>query len=80
MGPLTLDARRYALAKVLNIQARCNADKSRPEVDILNEAEIDRIEELIEAKTFPNKWSGLEPLATDPFVEFGQSLLFDEGY
>ena len=76
MGPLTLDARRYALRAVLDIQARCNADRSRPGVDILNDEEEARILELIDEKTFPNKWTGNEPLATEPFIELGQNLLF----
>lgn len=78
MGPLTLEAREYALAKVLDIQARCNTNPERPEVDILNTIEVERIRELIDAKTFPQKWTGDEPLASEPFVELGQSLLFTE--
>jgi DNA sulfur modification protein DndC len=77
MGPLTLAARRDALARVLNIQQRCNADPSRPQVDILNQAEAARINELIADGTFPNKWTGEEPLATEPFTEHGQHWLFE---
>jgi DNA sulfur modification protein DndC len=76
MGPLTIDARKYALAKVLAIQSRCNADSSRPAVDILNTEEVARIEELIALRTFPQKWTGDEALASEPFIEHGQTLLF----
>ncbi|MDM4014944.1 phosphoadenosine phosphosulfate reductase family protein [Roseiconus lacunae] len=70
MGPLTLNARRYALAKVIDIQERINfgAEKlGRDRVDFLNTHEISRIEELIEANTWPNRWTGEEPLASEPF-------------
>lgn len=77
MGPLTLEARLMALDRVLDIQERCNVN-DRPKVDILNEEEVQRIRQLIEARTFPQKWTGEEPLASEPFVEFGQSLLFGE--
>ena len=66
MGPLTLEARRWALGRITDIQDRCNASAGRggePEVDILNAAEIARIEELIEARTWPNGWDGSEPRA-----------------
>ena len=94
MGPLTMDARRMALAKVLEIQARVNAAASAdvsPEVqamlgpdelaelrakrrrpapiDILNAEEVARIEELIAANTWPNKWTGDEPVADEPYED-----------
>lgn len=66
MGPLTMEARRAALEKVLAIQAACNAaaaEQERPAVDILNAEEVARIEELIAANTWPQKWDGDEPTA-----------------
>jgi DNA sulfur modification protein DndC len=72
MGPLTMESRRMALAKILDIQDRINRDArltSRPEIDILNAEEVARIKELIAANTWPRKWSGNEPLATEPFEE-----------
>lgn len=60
MGPLTLEARRMGLAKVLDIQARAG-------VDLINEEEQERIEELIAAGTWPRGWDGTEPLASDSF-------------
>ncbi len=64
MGPITLEARSRALAIILDIQCRVNAAADqlvRPRVDILNEEEVARIRELIEAKTWPQKWAGDEP-------------------
>ena len=56
MGPLTLEARETALSKILDIQWRAG-------VDLINAEEEARIRELIDAKTFPDKWSGDEPRA-----------------
>jgi len=56
MGPLTLEARATALAKILEIQ-------SRAQVDLINAEEEARIRELIAARTFPDKWDGSEPNA-----------------
>jgi DNA sulfur modification protein DndC len=68
MGPLTLVARRVALGHVLGIQARCNEESpaGSPSVDMLNADEVDRINELIEANTWPQKWDGDEPTASNP--------------
>lgn len=63
-GPLTLEARRKGLADVLAIQSDINAaakQQGRPLVDMLNEEEVARIEELIAANTWPRKWDGTEP-------------------
>jgi DNA sulfur modification protein DndC len=56
MGPLTLEARIEALDRVLDIQQRAG-------VDLINAEECARIRELIEARTFPDKWEGDEPRA-----------------
>jgi DNA sulfur modification protein DndC len=64
MGPLVMDARRYALAKILAIQAEINdAARSlgRPALDLINEEEEWRIVELIDSNTWPQKWTGDEP-------------------
>lgn len=66
MGPILLETRRWALEQVLAIQAEVNATEAgrqRP-VDLLNAEEIARIEELIAAGTWPDGWSGEEPVAT----------------
>jgi DNA sulfur modification protein DndC len=60
MGPLTFDARRWGLARILDIQARAG-------VDLINDEERARIVELIDAGTWPRGWDGTEPLASIPF-------------
>lgn len=79
-GPPRLDA----LARVLDIQGRINAEAARlgrPGFDLLNAEEEARIRELCALGTWPRRWTGREPLATDPFEENGQLnfLVEDEG-
>lgn len=65
LGPLTLDARREALAEILSIQAEVNAAAERlgrPLVDLLNQEEINRIEEYLAAGEWPEGWTGDEPV------------------
>lgn len=76
MGPLTLDARRSALAAILDIQRRAR-------VDLINAEEEARIRELIDAGTYPDKWDGSEPTADtwlDSVYQDGsvQPLLFQD--
>jgi len=68
MGPITLEGRRMALATVVGIQDEINeaaARAGRRGVDILNDAERARIEELQAAGTWPDGWDGDEPLGTE---------------
>ncbi|MHC5540142.1 phosphoadenosine phosphosulfate reductase domain-containing protein [Singulisphaera rosea] len=71
MGPLTMEARRLGLAAVLDIQNAVNSlrPKGMPRYDTLNPEEVARIEELIDANTWPNGWSGDEPRADQPYRE-----------
>lgn len=74
MGPLTLDARRWGLERVLDIQRRAR-------VDLINSDEASRILELIEANTWPRGWEGTEQRADIPFANVNpdgsvQPLLF----
>jgi DNA sulfur modification protein DndC len=67
MGPLTLEARLMGLERLLAIQAEVNEAATklgRPLVDMINADEEARIRELIALKTWPDRWSGDEPLAT----------------
>jgi DNA sulfur modification protein DndC len=67
-GPLTLEARTWALGVVLSIQAEINAaaaEQGRPAIDLINADEEARIRELIAARTYPNKWSDADPDATE---------------
>lgn len=68
LGPLTMEARRYGLAAVLSIQNEVNAaarSGGRPEISLINEEEKNRIVELIQANTWPQKWDGSEPLGDE---------------
>lgn len=82
IGPITVAARYEALEKVLDVQRRVNDAAARENrlpwgaLDILNAEEESRIRELLAANdgrgTWPDGWTGREPLATDPFEEGGQ--------
>lgn len=64
LGPLHLDARRWMLDQILGIQAEVNqaAEQLRmPTISLINDEELERIEELIAAQTYPEKWDGTEP-------------------
>lgn len=81
VGPIILPARLAALETVLDVQRRVNTEAQRlgrPGLDILNGEEEARIRELIAAKTWPDRWTGDEPLATEPFEDRGQALLFGD--
>lgn len=68
MGPLTIEARRRGLSKVLDIQNRINANAdTMPRIVLIDEQEKARIVELMGANTWPNGWDGTEPLASIPF-------------
>jgi len=60
MGPLTFEARKMGLARIMDIQGRAG-------VDLINEQEEARIRELIDLQTWPRGWSGDEPLASEIF-------------
>lgn len=60
MGPLTLQARRWGLSIVKDIQRRAS-------VDLINAEEEAKILELIDAQTWPRGWDGTEPLASVSF-------------
>ena len=63
LGPLHMEARRSMLEKVLGIQDAVNQaarKQGMPEVVLINDEELTRIEELIAANTWPNQWDGTE--------------------
>lgn len=69
MGPLTMDARRWALGEILSIQDAVNQGAlaaGRPTIDFLDAEEVERIRYLIAADTWPEKWDGTEPTADIP--------------
>lgn len=78
MGPLTMEARLFGLKEVLGIQDEINRAaeaQGRPRVSLINEEERARILELIAANTWPQKWTGEEARADEPFEDSGQRLL-----
>ena len=65
-GPLTMEARHYGLAQVKAIQAEVNTlaqAQGMPPVSLISPEEEARIEEFIAANTWPQNWTGTEPLA-----------------
>lgn len=73
VGALTLEARKRFLDLLLGIQSQINLNAEslgRPKVDFINDQERDRIIELIDAKTFPNRWTGDEPLGNEIVEEW----------
>ena len=63
LGPYTMEARRAGLAAVLTIQDEVNQveqSRGRPHIDLINAEEHARILALIEADTWPDRWTGRE--------------------
>lgn len=66
-GPLTLEARAWALEQVLAVQNEINAAADaigRPRMDLINAEEEARIRELIALRTYPQRWSDADLDAT----------------
>lgn len=87
-GPLTIEARRWALGEILAVQDAVNAEARRlrrPTIDLINADELRLIRELLDAGTWPDKWTGEEPRAdmpldrivviNDPAAEGGQRVV-----
>jgi DNA sulfur modification protein DndC len=69
LGPLTFAARHWALSEILLIQYEINAAaamQDRPKINLLNPSEESRIRELIDLQTWPDGWSGNEPVGDVP--------------
>ncbi|HEY9610524.1 hypothetical protein [Allocoleopsis sp.] len=63
-GPLKLESRLMFLERILGIQQEVNTyaiANNRPTISLINNEEENRIRELIELRTFPDKWTGDEP-------------------
>ncbi len=86
LGPLHMEARRFMLDQVLTIQTEVNeAARSlgQPEISLINGEELARIEALIAANTYPERWDGSEARGDMMLPEIlpdgsVQALLFDE--
>jgi DNA sulfur modification protein DndC len=66
MGPLTFEARLWALDRILAIQAAVNRSADtlgREGMTLIDAEEEARIRELIAQQTWPNGWTGAEPNA-----------------
>ena len=69
------------LAFVLAIQAEVNdraRAQGRPLLDMLNAEEVARIEALVAARTWPQRWTGDEPRADEPFEEDAADVVIDD--
>ncbi len=86
LGPLHIEARLHILEQVLKIQDEVNIvarAEGKPEISLINDEELARINQLIAANTYPERWDGTEPkgdtllptLFSDGAV---QPLLFDD--
>jgi len=86
LGPLHMDARRWMLEQVLAIQAEVNdtaRSLGKPELSLINDEELSRIEALIAANTYPERWDGTEHRGDEWLPEILpdgsiQNLLFDD--
>lgn len=86
LGPLHIEARLQILEQVLQIQDEVNIvarAEGKSEISLINDEELARINQLIAANTYPERWDGTEPkgdtllptLFSDGTV---QPLLFDD--
>ena len=62
LGPLTIHARQHFLSEILKIQCRVNnGNNTGIKFELINNHEYNRIQQLINSKAFPRKWTGEEP-------------------
>lgn len=78
-GPLMFESRQWGMEQVLAIQGEVNEGAravGRPELVLISPEEEKRIIELIEAETWPGKWSG-DDLRGDALVDLvvGEGLV-----
>jgi DNA sulfur modification protein DndC len=69
-GPILFEARYWGLSEIKRIQAEVNARaeaEGKPGLTIITEEEEQEIIRLIEAETYPEKWSGSDYKGTDLF-------------
>ena len=63
LGPMLMETRLWGMKQVLEIQEvinRAALELNRPEISLIDIEEQSRIRELIDADTWPDKWSGEE--------------------
>lgn len=64
LGPITMDARRYAFDRIISIQELINRNATierKPTVTLLNSEEQEFIKNCWNNNVWPNKWDGTEP-------------------
>lgn len=69
LGPLTMETRQWGLDQVLRIQDEINISAlqlDRPPMFLITREEKNRIRELWELNTWPDKWTGTEPRGDTP--------------
>ncbi|HEX9950302.1 MAG TPA: hypothetical protein VGB53_00905 [Rubricoccaceae bacterium] len=72
MGPLTMEARRWAFTRVIEIQEAVNwgaLQHGRPPVDLIDAEEAAFIQDCWARGVYPNKWTAGDALATDAYDE-----------
>lgn len=78
LGPLTMDARRYALKTILDIQTKI--EQHRPAdlagIVLIDPEEDARIRHLIEADTWPNRWDGTEQTGDAEYLDTNANGLY----
>jgi DNA sulfur modification protein DndC len=74
MGPLTLEARRWGMQQVIEIQDEVNSGRpdGDPEYLLIDAGERAAIESMIDAQVWPNGWTGNEGRADLPFTEINK--------
>lgn len=60
LGPLTMEAREYALEKIKAMQMAAN-------YTLIDDEQEARIRELMAANTWPKGWTGQEPVGIEPY-------------
>ena len=73
MGALSIEARREGLEKILEIQSVVNSqaiDLGKPIISLINDQEQFAIENMLENRTYPNGWTGSEPLGDATLTKY----------
>lgn len=73
MGPLTMDARKEGLRMLQTIIEEVNSvarAENRPQINLLNEEEVQRIMWHWENDSWPQGWDGTEQVADEDYIQF----------